>query len=89
MDIISINLSLNFAIFSEILPLTPFNANFLPVLITNNHVLSQSDIDNNKVIKLMINNKVKKIEIDNSRKKYTNPDIDISIIEIKGNFYYA
>jgi len=63
----------------------PFNANFLPVLITNNHVLNENDIDNNKIIKLMINNKVKKIEIDNSRKKYTNSDknIDLTIIEIK------
>ena len=65
----------------------PFNNNLLPVLITNNHVLNENDIDNNKIIKLMINNKVKKIEIDNSRKKYTNPDktIDITIIEIKPN----
>ena len=63
----------------------PFNNNLLPVLITNNHVLNKNDIDNNKIIKLMINNKAKKIEIDNSRKKYTNSDknIDITIIEIK------
>ena len=63
----------------------PFNNNLLPVLITNNHVLNENDIDNNKIIKLMINNKAKKIEIDNSRKKYTNNDknIDITIIEIK------
>ena len=63
----------------------PFNNNLLPVLITNNHVLNENDIDNNKKIKLMINNKVKTIEIDNSRKKYTNPDknIDLTIIEIK------
>ena len=65
----------------------PFNNNLLPVLITNNHVLNKDDIDNNKIIKLMINNKVKKIEIDNSRKRYTNSDknIDITIIEIKPN----
>ena len=50
----------------------PFNNNLLPVLITNNHVLNENDIDNNKIIKLMINNKVKKIEIDNLRKRYTN-----------------
>ena len=63
----------------------PFNNNLLPVLITNNHVLNENDIDNNKIIKLMINNKAKKIEIDNSRKKYTNNDknIDLTIIEIK------
>jgi len=61
--------------------------NYLPVLITNNHVLNENDIENNKIIKLITNNEVKEIEIDNSRKKYTNPDenIDITIIEIKPN----
>ena len=65
----------------------PFNNNLLPVLITNNHILNELDIDNNKKIKLNINNKVKTITIDNSRKKYTNSDqnIDITIIEIKPN----
>ena len=63
----------------------PFLNNYLPVLITNNHVLNESDIENGKTIKLMINNTVKTIKIDNSRKKYTNPDygVDITIIEIK------
>ena len=63
----------------------PFNNNLLPVLITNNHVLNKDDIEDNKIIKLMINNKVKKIEIDNLRKKYTDENIDITIIEIKQN----
>ena len=65
----------------------PFYNDLLPVLITNNHVLNENDIDNNKIITLMINNKVKKIEMDNWRKKYTNPDknIDITIIEINPN----
>ena len=65
----------------------PFNNNLLPVLITNNHVLNKNDIDNNKIINIMINSEVKKIEIDNLRKKYTNSDknIDITIIEIKPN----
>jgi len=65
----------------------PFINNFLPVLITNNHVLNEKDIDNNKTIELSINNEVKEIEIDDSRKKYTNSDknIDITIIEIKPN----
>jgi len=40
----------------------PFNNSLLPVLITNNHVLNENDIDNNKIIKLTINNKVKQIE---------------------------
>jgi len=43
-----------------------FNHNLLPVLITNNHILNEDDIDNNKIIKLMISNKVKKIEIKKS-----------------------
>ena len=65
----------------------PFNNNLLPVLITNNHILNENDIDDDKNINIMINNDVKKIEIDNSRKKYTNSDknIDITIIEIKPN----
>jgi len=63
----------------------PLNNNLLPVLITNNHILNEHDIDNNKIIKLMINNTVKIIVIDNSRKKYTNSNIDITIIEIKPN----
>ena len=63
----------------------PFYNNYLPVLITNNHVLEEKDIENNKIIQLTINNEVKEIEIDKSRKKYTNPDknIDITIIETK------
>ena len=65
----------------------PFNNDLLPVLITNNHLLNENDIDNNKTIKLSINNEVKEIEIDNSRKRYSNSDknIDITIIEIKPN----
>ena len=59
----------------------------LPVLITNNHVLGENDIENNKIIELSINNKPKKIKIDDSRIKYTNPEEnkDITIIEIKPN----
>jgi len=63
----------------------PFNNNLLPVLITNNHVLDENDIDSNKIINIMINNEVKKIELDNLRLKYTNSDLDITIIEIKPN----
>jgi len=47
--------------------------------------LNENDIENNKIIKLIINGDVKKIIIDNLRKKDTNPDenIDITIIQIK------
>ena len=63
----------------------PFLGDYLPVLITNNHVLNENDIENNKIIKLIINEDVKNIIIDNLRKKYTNSDenIDITIIQIK------
>ena len=64
----------------------PFNKDFLPVLITNNHILDDKDLDNNNIIELSINGKNKiKITLDDSRKKYTNPEkeIDITIIEIK------
>ena len=64
----------------------PFNNDFLPVLITNNHILDDKDLDNNNIIELSINGKTKiKITIDDSRKKYTNSEknIDITIIEIK------
>ena len=65
----------------------PFNNSLLPVLFTNNHVLNENDIENKKIINIMINNEVKKIKIDNLRKKYTNSDqnIDITIIEIRPN----
>ena len=65
----------------------PFKKDLLPVLMTNNHILNENDIENDKTIELSINNEVKEIKIDNSRKKYTNSDnnIDITIIEIKPN----
>ena len=68
----------------------PYNNNILKVLITNNHVLNESEIENNKIIKLSIINKenkkeIKKITIDNTRKKYTNKELDVTIIEIKAN----
>ena len=67
----------------------PFNNNLLKVLITNNHVLNENEIDNNKIINISIINKekkkeeIKRIEIDNKRKKYSNKELDITIIEIK------
>ena len=32
----------------------PFNSNLLPVLITNNHVLNENYIENDKIIKLIL-----------------------------------
>ena len=67
----------------------PDKNNLLTVLITNNHILNEKDIENNKIIKLIIYNKNQNIEkiikIDDSRKKYTKINDDITIIEIKPN----
>jgi len=66
-----------------------FQNKLLPVLITNNHILKERDIKNNKIIELTLYNNIEKksedisITIDNSRKRYTNSEIDITIIEIK------
>ena len=69
----------------------PDKNNLLNVLITNNHILNEKDIENNKILKLIMYNKEKKIKkeikIDESRKRYTykkeEEGIDITIIEIK------
>ena len=71
----------------------PDKNNSLNVLITNNHVLNENDIKNDKIIKLIIYNKEQHIEkdirIDSSRKKFTilkkEEGIDITFIEIKPN----
>ena len=59
----------------------------LPVLITNNHILKESDITPGKKIKFSINNEQLcfEIEIDNDRIKYTSETYDVTIIEIKKN----
>ena len=73
----------------------PDENNLLNALITNNHVLNENDVENDKIIKFKIYNKEKKkeeekqIRIDKSRKKLTikneEEGIDITIIEIKPN----
>ena len=73
----------------------PDKNNLLNTLITNNHILNENDIENDKCIKLIMYNREKKeeeekeIRIDNSRKKLTikkdKEGIDITIIEIKPN----
>ena len=72
-----------------------FQNKLLPVLITNNHILKEEDIKNNEIIELTICNNVenknknkdkdedRSIKIDNLRRRYTNSEIDITIIEIK------
>ena len=63
----------------------PGTSHLLSALITNNHVLDGEKININKIITISFNiNKEKiKIKIDPSRINYTNPQLDITIIEIK------
>ena len=65
----------------------PFPDKFkqLPVLITNNHVITKNDIIKNNKIKFTLNNYLLSFEIliDNFRKIYTNEIYDVTIIEIK------
>ena len=56
------------------------NGNELPVLITNWHVVNELE----KEISIMYNNDIKILNLEN-RKKYTNENYDITIIEIKEN----
>ena len=65
----------------------PYKSKLLPVLITNNHVINQDDILNNKDISLYLNNDkiIKTIKLDNNRLIYTNEKLDVTIIEIKEN----
>ena len=71
----------------------PNENNLLNVLITNNHILDEEAIKNNKKIEFIMFNKEKKIKkeiiMDESRKRYTfkneKEGIDITIIEIKPN----
>jgi len=74
----------------------PYQKKLLPVLITNNHVLKQDDIINNKIIKITIDDDkiVKYLKMDQSRIRLTNEDMDFTLIEIKPNdeinyFFYV
>ena len=62
----------------------PYDNKLLNLLITNNHVLNEHDIMTGKVINISLNNEQinKEIKIDSNRKKYTNKDLDVTIIEI-------
>ena len=59
--------------------------NMLSVFITNNHIINQELLNKDNII-IEINieeeNNIKKLNL-NNRKKYTNEEYDITIIEIK------
>ena len=63
----------------------PFENELLPVLITNNHILSKNDINYNNIIRITFYNdkECRNIKIGNSRKIYHNEFYDITIVEIK------
>ena len=68
----------------------PNDLNFLPVLITNNHVLGEKDIEPNNIIKFSINDDIRKSDsynvfIGHDRLTFTDSFYDITIIELKEN----
>ena len=60
----------------------PDNVNLLQVLITNNHVIDESNLEKKITLSLNNDNEIKEIELKN-RIKYTDKEYDITIIEIK------
>ena len=62
-----------------------YNNTFMPVMITNNHIIDSNYISNNKFIIITLNNDKddKIIRLDNKRIIYTNKEYDVTIIEIK------
>ena len=62
------------------IPYTQNNNLLLPVLITNNHVLSKNELESD--LKIIINGETKIISL-KGRKKWTDETIDFTCIEIK------
>ena len=58
---------------------------FMNTLITNNHVIGENDLYRRKEIFFAWNNKSKEksLDLDNSRIKFTNKNLDVTIIELK------
>ena len=58
---------------------------FMNTLITNNRVLGENDLYRRKEIFFAWNNKSKEksLDLDNSRIKFTNKNLDVTIIELK------
>ena len=61
-----------------------YNNKLYKLLITNYHVLKEKNIMIGNIINISLNNEkiFKEIKIDSNRKKYTNKELDITIIEI-------
>ena len=61
----------------------PDKLQLLPVLITNDHIVSNNDILNNNKIKFKLNSESFEIILDETRKIYNYENYDITMIEIK------
>ena len=63
----------------------PYDKSILYLLITNYHILDEYDIKDDKNIEITINdnNISKNIRLDKSRKRYIDPELDVTFIEIK------
>ena len=63
------------------------NNETMNVLLTNNHIICETDIENlkkeNKTLNVEINEKEKKIDLSAKKFYYSNKDFDFTIIEIK------
>lgn len=64
------------------IPFTENNNLLLPVLLTNNHVLSRNLLISNNDIQIVINGKIQNIPL-KQRKKWTDEKLDFTCIEIK------
>ena len=80
---IYINGGIGTGFFSKI----PYNNELLKVLITNNHILGENEIKNNKILTISLNDEkeTKNIKLNNKRKIYINEILDVTIIEIDEN----
>ena len=65
----------------------PYKSKLLPFLITNNHVIDNKYIENQKKIKISLKNgkELINIKIDETRIIISNSDLDFTLIEIKPN----
>ena len=64
----------------------PNKEKMLPVLITNNHVINEDLLNQNNAninLDIKAEDDIKVIILNNNRKKYTNKEYDLTIIEIK------